>query len=137
MPTENTDQFVNRVDNELFDGVIDNIDAWTDRMQAVSSPQRLSLVFTVYKYEHITQNTLKSIATSLDEDTFTDSIDTLLNYNFIARRTTTTVGNGEHTVYYRITEIGRDIIDYIIMTKGEESIHEYYNTKTDESLPQI
>lgn len=132
MSKTETPQLVEQVDESLFGSVIDSIDSFTRRLATVSDPTRLSILYTVYEYDEVTHRKLHREAHSVDSDEFEATIDAFLNENLIAKIPSTR-GTADDLRYYRITRLGKDIIEYII-DKQNDTITAHYNTKTDDNV---
>jgi DNA-binding HxlR family transcriptional regulator len=130
--TENT-PIVDYTDKQLFDGVIDNIEAYTNRLDAVADPRRLSIVYTVYEHDEITHEKLTREAPELNDETLNAELKQLLNMNIIAKIPSPR-GDKQPLTYYRITRIGKDIIENIIRLREDEQVELHYNTRSDENV---
>jgi DNA-binding MarR family transcriptional regulator len=104
-----TNPLVGTVNDELFEGSFDSVDALTDRKRALAHPLRYALLYRVAELEEVEQSTLaEESGLSLDDLLF--HMRPLVETNLVGRVPAPSGVRGKQT-YYRITTLGQQEIE--------------------------
>lgn len=93
------------VDNRLFAGKIDSLDAHVERKQALADPVRYSILYLLFEFQSISRKRLVE-ATGRTSNGIDYHLRDLLDANLIAQIPSPEGADGRRT-FYRITTLGK------------------------------
>ncbi|MFC6614927.1 winged helix-turn-helix domain-containing protein [Halopenitus salinus] len=96
------------VEQRLFGGKIDSLDAHIERKKALAEPTRYSILYLLYEYGEISRKRLVA-ETGRDSNDLQHHLNDLLDTNLIAKIPAPEDADGRKT-YYRITTLGKQEI---------------------------
>jgi len=96
------------VEQQLFGGKIDSLEAHIERKKALAEPTRYSILYLLFEYGQISRQRLVS-ETGRDSNDLQHHLNDLLDTNLIAKIPAPEDADGRKT-YYRITTLGKQEI---------------------------
>ena len=109
------------VDGQMFDGVIDSLDAHAERKKAVGHPLRYAIVYLLYEHEELSRKEIVD-ATGRDGNSLQHHLKPLVDNNLLAW-IPAPEGDDVRLTTYRITTLGRQEIKASLRNiRGETAV---------------